>query len=322
MRLPTLTTLAVAVALAGASLAAPKPVAAESFPERPIRVIVPFAAGGMSDSVARLFERTIQQEGLLPQPLTIVNVPGGGATIGTRRVHDSPADGHTIVLIHLALLSANALGLAEYGHEAFEPIAQTGSACLVVAVPEDSPYETLEDLFETARAAPDTVTEAVNLGAVVHIASLILSDEAGTRFRYVQTGGGAERFQSLIGGHTETAMFSTSEYQSFKPTGLRGLGLLADERHPDFPDLPTARELGYDVTFCVDNWWFAPAGTPQERIDMIADALEAAMATEQIRQAFDAQTLAPTFMRGEALAAHVEEVNRQIQAAAAEIEEQ
>jgi tripartite-type tricarboxylate transporter receptor subunit TctC len=307
------TLLAAAVIGAAAMTAAP---AQADYPEGPIKVIVPFATGGMSDSTARLFQKAFQDHELLPQPLTVVNMGGGGATIGSRAAMESEPDGETIMLIHLALLSANALGISDYGAEAFEPIAQTGSSCLILATQNDKPYQTLEDLFEAARAKPDEITEAVNLGAVVHIASLILAEPAGVSFRYVQSGGGAKRIQDLIGGHVETAMFSTAEFKSFKELGIRGLALLADERHPDFPDIPTAREQGYDVTFCVDNWWFAPAGTPPEHVAVLADAFEAAMATDDIKNAFAERTIDPTFLRGDALAQHIQEVKAGIDQAA------
>lgn len=303
------------LAVCAATFGMAAPVQAD-YPERPIKVVVPFAIGGMSDATARLFQMAFQEHDLLPQPLTIINMDGGGATIGSRAVKEAEADGQTVMLMHLALLSAEALGVADYGAEAFEPVAQTGSSCLILATKNDSPYQTLEDLFEAARARPNEITEAVNIGAVVHIASLILADPAGVSFRYVQSGGGGKRIQDLAGGHVETAMFSTAEFKSFEALGIRGLALLDDERHPDLPDIPTAAEQGYDVSFCVENWWFAPKGTPAQHVEVLADAFEAAMATDDIRDAFREYTITPTFMRGEALAAHIAEVETAIVAAA------
>ncbi len=302
------------VALLAGAFAMP---AMAEYPEGPVKVIVPFATGGMSDSVARVFQKAFVDHDLLPEPLTIINMDGGGATIGSRAAKDAEPDGQTIMLMHLALLSAEALGVADYGAEAFEPIAQTGSSCLILATEKDKPYQNLEDLFAAAREKPAELTEAVNIGAVVHIASLILVDPAGVEFRYVQSGGGAKRIQDLIGGHVETAMFSTAEFKSFEELGIRGLALLDDERNPEFPDIPTAAEQGYDVTFCVDNWWFAPAGTAPEKVAVIADALEAAMATDDVKQAFEERTMSPTFLRGDEFAAHIDEVSAAIDKAAA-----
>jgi len=293
-------------------LSAAQPAEAQ-YPEEPIKVIVPFAAGGMSDGMARLFQRTFEEHDLLPQPLTVVNQGGGGGTIGTRATMESDADGYTITIIHLAMLSAHALDVADFGHEAFEPIAQTGSACLVIATTTDSPYENLNDLVEAAKERPGEITEAVNIGAVVHIASLVLSEAAGgTEFRYVQSGGGAKRIQDLVGGHVETAMFSTSEFANYEEMGIRGLALLAPERNPALPNVPTAKEQGVDVTFCVDNWWFAPAGTPEARIEVLADAFEEAMETDMVQAALEDRVMAPTFLRGDELEAHIESVNAEI----------
>jgi putative tricarboxylic transport membrane protein len=121
-----------------------------------------------------------------------------------------------------------------------------------------------------------------------------------------------------MGGHTEISLFSTSEFKSFQPMGIRPLAILQAERHADFPEIPTARELGYDVTFCVDNWWFAPAGTPPERVAAIAAALREAMSDPLVQEAFASHTLDPTFLAGEAFADHLERMNADIVAAAAQ----
>lgn len=311
------TLLAGATALALGLGAVSTPASADEFPERPIRVIVPFAPGALTDTVARLFQRHIETHELLPQSIAVINVPGAGATVGSRQVMDSDPDGHTVLLLHLALLSAEALGMVDYGLDAFEPVAQTGSTCMILTAHERTPYHTLDDLLEHARANPDSVLEAVNLGAVVHIASLILTGEADVSFRYVQTGGGAERVQSMVGGHTEISLFSTAEFKSFEPLGIRPLAILQDERHPDFPDMPTAKEQGLDVTFCMDNWWFVPAGTPQDRIDVLADVFEQAITDPELQAAYAGHSLDPTYRRGEDLRAHIEAVRADIEDAAA-----
>ena len=114
-----------------------------AFPRKPIKVVVPFPAGGGSDTFTRIMQTAIRDADLLPQPLVVINVPGAGGTIGSRRVRDAQADGYTILNLHEGILSSKYSGLVTYGPEAFRPIAATGQSGLVICVRDDSPYRTL-----------------------------------------------------------------------------------------------------------------------------------------------------------------------------------
>ena len=247
------------------------------FPTKPVKVIVPFAPGGMTDTIARMFQRAINEKKYLPQNLAVVNVPGPGGTVGSRQVKDSEPDGYSILIMHMGVLAAKRIGLVSFGLEVFTPIAQTGTACTIVTVPNNSPHKTFDDLLKAARAKPGEIIEGTNIGATAHMASLVMAEVTGTKFRYVQVGGSAKRLTSLLGGHSDMAVLLSADYATFNQSGIRALALLAPERNPAFPEVPTAKELGHDVTFCIGNWWFAPKGTPQARIDVLANALEKAM---------------------------------------------
>lgn len=133
------------------------------YPQRPIKVIVPFSAGGGSDTFARIIQRAIEDQELLPEPLVIVNVPGAGGTIGSRRVKDARPDGYTLLLLHDGIMTAQHSGQAAYGPEAFEPVAGTGDVGLVIAVTDDSPYQSLEHLMRVVVDEPDTILFSANL---------------------------------------------------------------------------------------------------------------------------------------------------------------
>lgn len=291
------------LALGALLLAAQGPAVAD-FPEKPIKIVVPFGAGGNTDGLARMFQKAIQDENLLGAPLVIVNVPGAGGSIGARRVKDSEADGYTLLLMHIALLSGEAAGLMDFGYRDFEPVAATADSCLVTAVMEDAPWAGLPELLADAKARPDTIIHGANLGAVNHMAGLMVEGASpGSKFRFVQIGGGAANFKALKGGHTQVAHITLAEYSSFRAGGVKALAYLTGERHPDVPDLPTAKELGYDLDFCLQNWWFAPKGTPRDRIDRIAAVLEKAMQSDYVKQIMRERMNAPTFLGPDALAA-------------------
>ena len=286
---------------------------AGAYPRRPIKLVVPFAAGGGSDTFGRVIQNAIETHRLLPERLVIINVPGAGGTIGSRRVKHARPDGYTLLLLHEGILTARHSGSAGYGAEAFVPIAGTGNATQVVAVSDDSPYSDLPSLMREASQNPDSIVFSANIGAPSHFAGLMLqSEQPGSKFRYTQTGGGAKRFAALQGGHADVSSFSIAEYVQFKPSGIRALALLGPERHPDLPDLATASEQGFDVESQNMQFWWAPLGTPPDRVKTIADALAAAMQTDEVRKRLAEMKITDTVLRGAALQAELQRRERRI----------
>lgn len=288
-------------ALAATLLAGGATAAFAEWPERPIQIIVPYGAGGGSDATVRLFQRVIEEEELLPQPLAVINIPGAGGRTGSRRVVEAEPDGYTILSNHLTLLSSEASGLADFGHEDYEPVASTGGVCFVTIVPESAPYETLSDLLDDAAERPGEIVFGANLGAMNHLGGLLLQDaQEGASFRFVQIGGDAANYTAVAGGTTQASVISTGQYKASGGRGIKALGLLAEERHPEMPDVPTAMEQDVDAQFCYDYWWLAPAGTPNDAVDTMADALEAAMESDRVKEAFRERAYTDVFRRGEA----------------------
>ena len=244
-----------------------------------MKVVVPFGAGGGSDTFGRIIQNAIRENKLLPQPFVIVNVPGAGGTIGSRRVKNTRPDGYTIMLLHEGILTAKHSGQAPFGPEAFTPIIGTGDATQVIAVATDSEFNDLNTLMDATVERPAELVFSANIGAPSHFAGLMLQDRReGAEFRYTQNGGGAKRLAAILGGHVDVSAFSIAEYVQFRDSGVKALALLGSERHPDLPELPTAGEQGFDVISQNMQFWWAPIGTPAERIEVLADAIEAANA--------------------------------------------
>ncbi|MCA9177703.1 MAG: tripartite tricarboxylate transporter substrate binding protein [Planctomycetales bacterium] len=277
-------------------------VADEAYPIRPIKVIVPFSPGGSTDALARHIQAEIDRRQLLPQPMAIVNIEGAGSAIGSRRAKNAEPDGYTLMCLNEAIVTSKYWGSVEYGPEAFEPIASTGEQGTILTVRDDSPYRTLGDLLVDAKRRPGKVTAAVALGTPSHFACLgAQSALAGAELRHAQIGGGAHRFAALKGGHVDLTTFSTDEFQRFREEGLRGLAYLGRERNADMPEIPTALEQGYDVQRSIMLYWWAPKGTPPERLRVIGDALEQAMQGETLRERLAAASVEPVFLRGDEL---------------------
>lgn len=287
------------MALAAFAMLATAPASA-AWPEKPIKVVVGYKAGGLADITARLIIQSIEKNKLLPQPVAVINMPGAATALATRHVKDAEPDGYTILMGNDSPLTAAALGILDFGPEAFSFIAETSRVCVMHLVGTPTPYMTLAELVDAAKKKPNTITEGVNFGATGHMSSLRFNDMAGITTRYVQGGGSAKRAQMMAGGTIDYTLSSTLTLSEFGHLGIRGLAYMSNKRHPRWPDIPTSKELGYDIEFCVGGWWWAPKDTPQEVIDTFAGALRKAMADPEVIKSLEDRTLEPTYTDGEA----------------------
>lgn len=292
------------------------------YPNRPINLIVPFSAGGGTDTYARVFKKAIDDEGLLPQPFVIVNIDGAGATIGSRRAKDAKPDGYTVLLLHDAILTAKASGTVDYGPEAFEPVAGTGEVGMVIAVWEDSPYHDLDQLMNAAIDSPRTLKFGANIGALTHYAGLQLEDAAWDKagrdkddreslFLFAQIGGGSKRFADLKGGHIDVTGFSLEEFLRFRSEGLRGLAYFGKERHAAIKNVETGAEQGYQIVHKNTFYWWVPKGTPQDRIDVLVKTLDEARNTEFVEEKMREMHTESLLITGSKLQERLEESEQQ-----------
>jgi putative tricarboxylic transport membrane protein len=308
MKLRHLAATALATLLAAAS------PAVAAWPDKPVKVVVPFGPGGTTDILARNLQKVVQDKALLPQPLTIINV-GGHFSVGSTQVKNATPDGYTFLVIHLALLSGEVVApQRNLSYRDFEPVALTGGFCLHPIVRNDSPYKSLKDLLDAAKAAPSTIVMGVNIGALNHMLGVFLEQGSpGSKFRFVQIGGGGENYAAITGGQTQATVLSSSEYQSYKAGGLRALAYSGPQRLALEPEIPTTRELGLGFDFCIENFWFAPKGTPKEAIDGFAGALEKATALPEMQEFFKRQAQTGQFMRGDAFRQRLDAVFKEIE---------
>lgn len=285
-----------------------------AWPERPIRIVVPFGPGGTTDILARTLQKVLEEQRIVTQPVVVQNV-GGHFSVGARQVMTAQPDGHVFLAIHLALLSGEVVDPARgVGYRNFEPVALTGGFCFHPIVRADSRFRNLRDLLDAARAQPNTIVTGVNIGALNHLMALFMEQGSpGSRFRYAQIGGGGENFAAIMGGHTQLTVLSSSEFQTYKANGIRALAYSGPQRLALEPDMPTARELGLGFDFCAENFWFAPRGTAPAAIAGMADALQKAMATPALKEFFEKQAQTDQFMRGPDFVRRLDEVFRTIE---------
>ncbi len=255
------------------------------YPRKPIRVVVPFQSGGGSDTFVRIAQKAINDYELMPQPLVVVNKPGGGTSIGSSYVKDARPDGYTVLCLHEALMVAKSTGQSPNGPDDFEAVAATGEFGVVILVSEDSPYQSVGALMEAAKAKPETLKFGVNLNTPSHFCAIMLENTLpGARFRFVATGGGAHRLAGVMGGHLDVIILSVGEYLRFQQNGLKAIAYLGEERIDSIPDIPTGKELGFPVFGGNLHYWWFPKGTDQTIVDYFAGVLGKVMETDYVLQ--------------------------------------
>lgn len=282
--------------------------AQSDYPSEPLRIIVPTNAGGSVDALARIFQREIDAMGLYPS-VVVINQPGAGGTVGTRAIKDADPDGYTIGLWSPGIITSKAMGVVDFDHTAFTVLGGTGLTEIGMGVLDDSPYKTPADLIEASKAEPNSVVVATNIGLPVHFIPLMFAEEAGIELKMVQIGGGAKRLASILGGHTDTALFSVSEFQQFAESGLRPLFLYSEERDPSLPDVPTAKESGVNLSISVFREWLAPAGLEPEVAAQLEETLKAVVAKEDVLAELNDMGIDPTWLPAEEVAARLDEMN-------------
>jgi len=240
---------------------------AQAYPNRPIKIVVPYAAGGAVDIVARIVGQVLAEQ--LKQPVIVDNRPGASANIGMEAVAKAPADGYTLLMASNGLTTNMSLfpDLAFDGRRDFAPIARIGYAPLVIVVPASSPAKSLKDLIAMAKAKPGELAYGTaGNGSSGHLAGESLKSLAGIDVLHVPYKGGAPAVTDLLGERLSFMPINPLEVISFIQAGrLRVLAVGSDKRVPLLPDAPTVAEAGVPG-FEATVWWglVAPAKTPMD----------------------------------------------------------
>jgi len=267
--------------------------------------VVPNPPGGSADYIGRFFQTPLQR--ILGQPVSVANVVGGGTSIGNRQVRDAAPDGHTVLAVHQALLTAAALKVMDFGPEAYQKVAQVAAEYVTVVVNRKAPYQDLKSFLAAAKAGD--LRAGVQIGAINHFLFLSLADKTNVKFRFVNTGGGGPTRTALAGGHVDCAFLTVNEAKPLVDSGdLTIVAIFAPNRLPSWPNLATAREQGTDLLLNLNYWWWMPKATPAARVDRFAEALREAMKDPEVVQKFNEFNMSPAFLKGAELEA---EINRQ-----------
>ena len=279
------------LAMAAFALVHAAPAWAQTFPNKPIRAVVPFAAGSATDQIGRAFAE--KMAATLGQPVVIDNKPGASGMLGADIVAKAPADGYTILVGTNSTNAALKFLMKKLPYDqdsAFLPVGYLGSVPLMVAVNNDVPAKTLRELVALAKAKPGQLSFAY-ASTSQQVSSEMLSSMAGIRMNPIPYKSGPAAMTDLIGGQVNifTADFGVTVPQH-KAGKIRGLAVTSMKRAAAVPDLPTVNEaLGLkDYELIAYFAVFAPAGTPPEVITRLNAAINAAANSKDLQDKFEA----------------------------------
>jgi tripartite-type tricarboxylate transporter receptor subunit TctC len=254
------------------SCAAPAPSQAQTYPTKPVRVIVPVPAGGATDVLARAV--TARLADMWGQQIVIENKGGANTAIGAEQVARAAPDGYTLLITSEATLAVNPGLYRKLAYEAkdFAPVSGLAIIDQTLTVHPSLPVRSVAELIALAKAKPGELNYgSLGIGSSSHLNTALFEGMAGVKLTPVHYRGGAPALTDLIGGHVQMLFISvTLMHQPWKAGQLRALGVGRDRRLLQFPDLPTIAESGLPGYQAV-SWFgvFAPSGTPREIVDKI-----------------------------------------------------
>ena len=268
------------------------PALAQSFPDKAIRLIVPFAVGGGTDILAREIAPGLGNA--LGQTMVVENRGGAGGNIGSDLVAKAPADGYTL-LFGSNTLSINAALYANLPFDpvrSFAPVGTVATAPLVLVTNPGLPVSNVRELIALAKSKPGTLNwSAPGSGTPHHLASELFNKMADVKITHIQYKGGGPAITDLLGGHTQVAILTYASVRSFITSGkLRVLGVTTSQRSALLPDVPTIAEAGVPG-YAVNLWYgiFAPVGTPAPILASLNAALNKGLTNKEMQQRFMTQ---------------------------------
>ncbi len=260
-------------------------VQAQTYPSRQITLIIPFAAGGSNDIVARAIGKQLSEA--WGQPVIAENRPGAGGVIGAATVAASPPDGYTLLLVSTTFTINAAIKKSMPFDTArdFTPIAFVARSPLLFVASKDLPVKSAKDALALAKSKPDRITYAsAGIGSINQIAAELIAQSAGVKLMHVPYKGGAPALNDLLGGHVDVYVSSMPQVQQLAQSGqVNALAVTSVKRAQLLPDVPTLDESGVPG-FDLSSWWgiVGPAGMPPEVVNALNAEINTALNSPEI----------------------------------------
>jgi tripartite-type tricarboxylate transporter receptor subunit TctC len=244
------------------------------YPKKNISMIVPFGAGGGTDTVGRTLAKSMEK--ILGKPIVVSNRTGGAGAVGMTTGAKSKADGYTLTVVTREIISLPLMNLAQIKSDDFDLLALINLEPAIILVKKDSTYTSVKELVEDARKNPGKIKMASTAQPNFYVLGIEINQKI--KFNQIPFNGASEAIPSVLGGHTDFTIVTPGEAIGQIQSGqLRPLGLMDDVRHPKLPDVATLKEQGIDVTSGTWRGIGVPKGTQKEIRDKLSNAIEQAV---------------------------------------------
>ena len=277
-------------AAAAASITAGAAQAQDAYPSRPVTLINPFPPGGAVDVVGRPLAAVL--EPIVKQPVVIDTKAGAAGAVGAQFAANAKPDGYTM-LLHITSISGFAEVDKLFGRQPkftradFIPVARYVADPCVLVVNDQTPYKTLKEFVDDAKAKPNSIVfSSSGLYGALHLPTALFMKAAGVQLRHLPTNGGGPALTAVLGNNAQALVSSIAAANAQMKAGkLRALASFGGQRSPAYPNVPTMKELGYDIEFYLWVGLFAPKGTPDNVVNLWRDASKKAVADNKFKQA-------------------------------------
>jgi tripartite-type tricarboxylate transporter receptor subunit TctC len=279
-----------------------------AYPDRAIKLIVPWAAGGDTDVIYRPFAPLLQKA--LGQPVVIANVGGASGTVGEREAARAAPDGYTVFGAHDFIHSVYFGGNTDIKYDkAFDPICLVSSTPSVITASAKTPWKTFKDMVADAKKRPGQISVGASLGSTSQYSIALAAKAAGIKFKWVPYDGTAKRMNALLGGHIDLGDSNLTQKSKVDAGLLKFLAIMSEKRNPELPDVPTLKELGYNVDYSVNRGLMVPKGTPADVQAKLGAACKTAAADPEYAKALKLQGTEVRYMDAKAYGAFLKKVD-------------
>jgi tripartite-type tricarboxylate transporter receptor subunit TctC len=278
---------------------------ATKFPIKPIQILNSSPAGSPADVMARQIAQNAKKH--LSQPMVVVNKTGGSGGVMFAAMLADPADGYTISTITSALITALHGDLKkDFSIDNFEFLVHVQREPFCIAVKSESPFKTLKDMIDYAKKNPKLKMGGQATYSALHLLALALADESGMPMSYVTYGGGSEIITNLLGGHVPAAVSSPTTMNQYVASGkVRALAVSSEKRLPQWKDVPTFKELGYNIVITQYRGFAAKKGLPPDVRTILVDTIKKSMAEPGFKEYLEKNSQVAEFMGPEEFTAVV-----------------
>lgn len=261
------------------------PALAQTWPTKPVRIVVPFPPGGSADPIGRAIATKLQES--LGSPFVVENRPGASGALGTAQVAKAPPDGHAwVVVFDTHAVNPFLIEKMPFDKSELQPVMLVGTAPLAIATHPGKPYKTMADVVDAARRNPGAVTfGSVQNGSTGHLQMMLWQDATGLKLTHAPYKGAAPMVTDLLGGHIELGIGSAAVIVPQVRSGkLRGLAVTSADRSPGMPDVQTFKEAGF-TNMDAYAWWgiYGTAGVPQAIVERFHAEVVKALGAPDVR---------------------------------------